>query len=534
MAEKSGLDQANINFYGAEPSDIAEYQKSLQDSITALEQRYANPNWFNVAAGFFKPQLGGFGASLGSASQALGETVEKQRESALPLAQMRAQLAASKISMGQRASVADLMAKRKPGEPLTPEFVADITARAPGSSVAQALKDQLATQQAQQQLASSEQGNAMQRVQLARSMGQEPNPADIALISAGATVKTPKPPMSTDAGIAPAIAPAIAAAAGAVPSPAAPSAAVPSSTPGAEGLPVYTGTALPAVQLKALEAAAAAGDAQAKDLLRAYKASPAAAAPVVEPPLPQVVKTPGIKDIPDPKRQEIVTAAVAKHAADLEKTSNERYTNLTSFTAPETLPAIQSATKTALDLMSEDPARANRVLNLVRQAGPVAAAFNAGVSAQLSSNLGSVGGAMSVPVEAWLKAKLSPTDQEFADRLSTALMVLKAAGVKLSSISPTALVNHPSAMGSVQAMNFDMSQTPAALYNNVKHFQINQDFLKEYNALLNSELERVDSSSLAKFTDAFHSPKLKELSDRYEKVHDALDKSYTRGLSKRK
>jgi hypothetical protein len=74
-------DPSKINQYGAEPTDIQEYQQSLKDSISALEQRYANPNWFNVAAGFFKPQLGGFGASLGSAAQALGENVEKQRES---------------------------------------------------------------------------------------------------------------------------------------------------------------------------------------------------------------------------------------------------------------------------------------------------------------------------------------------------------------------------------------------------------------------------------------------------------------------
>ena len=134
MAEtKTGLpDPASINQYGADPADVAEYQKSLADSVKALEQRYAQPNWFNVAAGFLKPQLGGFGASLGSASQALGENIEKQRESALPIAQMRAQLAASKIAMGQRASVADMMAKRQPNEPLTPEFVAEVTARAPG------------------------------------------------------------------------------------------------------------------------------------------------------------------------------------------------------------------------------------------------------------------------------------------------------------------------------------------------------------------------------------------------------------------
>jgi hypothetical protein len=108
---KGGLstDPRAINFYGAQDADISEYQKSLDDSIKALQQRYAQPNWFNVAAGFFKPQLGGFAASLGSASAAMGQNVERERESQLPIAQMRSQLAMSKIAMGQNKQAADLI-----------------------------------------------------------------------------------------------------------------------------------------------------------------------------------------------------------------------------------------------------------------------------------------------------------------------------------------------------------------------------------------------------------------------------------------
>jgi hypothetical protein len=113
MAEiKGGLgfaDPSKLNQYGAKEEDISEYQQSLQDSINALQMRYAQPNWFNVAAGFFKPQLGGFAASLGSASQAMGENLEKQREAQLPIAQMRSQLAMSKIAMGQNKQGADLL-----------------------------------------------------------------------------------------------------------------------------------------------------------------------------------------------------------------------------------------------------------------------------------------------------------------------------------------------------------------------------------------------------------------------------------------
>ena len=74
-----------------------EFKKNLEASQTAqkaLQSRYDEPNWFNVAAGFFKPQLGGFAASLGSASQALGQNEELRRSNEIPVATMRAQTAA--------------------------------------------------------------------------------------------------------------------------------------------------------------------------------------------------------------------------------------------------------------------------------------------------------------------------------------------------------------------------------------------------------------------------------------------------------
>jgi hypothetical protein len=108
MAQQpTGLDFSAINPYGAKTADLEEWQNALKAGADALEQRYANPNWFNVAAGFLKPQLGGFAASLGSAGAALGDNLEKQRANELPVAQMRAQLAQSKIVMGQKQAGAE-------------------------------------------------------------------------------------------------------------------------------------------------------------------------------------------------------------------------------------------------------------------------------------------------------------------------------------------------------------------------------------------------------------------------------------------
>lgn len=103
-----GSDPSEINPFGAEQSDVQSYRDALQDSIKALQDRYAQPNWFKVAAGFAKPQLGGFTASLGSAAGALGDWQDQQRAAELPIAQMRAKLAQTNILMGQKQKAADL------------------------------------------------------------------------------------------------------------------------------------------------------------------------------------------------------------------------------------------------------------------------------------------------------------------------------------------------------------------------------------------------------------------------------------------
>jgi hypothetical protein len=145
---QSGLSMANANLFGVEATDPR--MKAILDAqeagLQALEQRYANPNWFNVAAGFFKPQLGGFAASVGSASQALGENVEKQRENMLPIAKMRSDIALTQLAMGQKTTAAEkaksLLAK--PGG-LTAEDVAEV--RNYDSARGDVLQQQLTNQQ---------------------------------------------------------------------------------------------------------------------------------------------------------------------------------------------------------------------------------------------------------------------------------------------------------------------------------------------------------------------------------------------------
>jgi len=148
-----GIDVTKIPLYGQDDERLQELTKAQQDIASALEHRYDQPNWFKVAAGFAKPQLGGFLASLGSASEAMGENVEQQRASMLPVAQMKLQIAQSNMLLGANKKVADEIKTWRnahPGQTPSAQLVGDWAAKAPGSSVVKSLQDELKFQQDQQ------------------------------------------------------------------------------------------------------------------------------------------------------------------------------------------------------------------------------------------------------------------------------------------------------------------------------------------------------------------------------------------------
>ena len=148
-----GIDVSKIPLYGQDDERLQELNKAQQDIASALEHRYDQPNWWKVAAGFAKPQLGGFLASLGSASEAMGENVENQRASMMPVAQMKLQIQQSNMLLGANKKVADeIKAWRDshPGQTPSAQLVGDWAAKAPQSSVVKSLQEELKFQQAQQ------------------------------------------------------------------------------------------------------------------------------------------------------------------------------------------------------------------------------------------------------------------------------------------------------------------------------------------------------------------------------------------------
>jgi hypothetical protein len=171
-------DPSRINPTGASQEDLTEYQRSLDAQIKSLEDRYANPNYFKVAAGFLKPQLGGFFASLGSASEALGENVEQQRAAQLPIAQMRSQLAQSKILTGQNKLQSDEFEKwRASGLPMDEATYARIVSLQPESAVAKAAKGFF---DAAQTKASTTQTKLQTEVSAVKAAGEDPRMSALA------------------------------------------------------------------------------------------------------------------------------------------------------------------------------------------------------------------------------------------------------------------------------------------------------------------------------------------------------------------
>lgn len=103
------VDLSKINLAGYHDPEHHEIRDQIDEALDqskkfadSLEERYKNPNWFKVAAGLAKPQLGGFMASLGSGAEALGDWQEQQRAVAPTIAKMRAETSRFGANLAQK------------------------------------------------------------------------------------------------------------------------------------------------------------------------------------------------------------------------------------------------------------------------------------------------------------------------------------------------------------------------------------------------------------------------------------------------
>jgi hypothetical protein len=89
---------------GQDPQAQTEYMTAVNKVLQSLESRAASPiNWWKVAGAMADPgKTGSFWEGLGKASTSIGQDVEKAQEMALPIAQLRAQLAGQKYNISRQ------------------------------------------------------------------------------------------------------------------------------------------------------------------------------------------------------------------------------------------------------------------------------------------------------------------------------------------------------------------------------------------------------------------------------------------------
>lgn len=187
----SGLDLSKTNLYDTSNDQLQNLQNAQQDILKGLESRYAQPNWWKIAAGFAKPQLGGFMASLGSASEAMGENLEKQRALAIPIAQMKSQIAQNNILLSKNKDVSDEIQAwyhdpKNSGKLPPDNLVADWRARAPDAPAVKSIDTQIGIQQ-------KSRDQAIHNIEINQKMNLPPDQADLDVLGRGKPTQTQKP-----------------------------------------------------------------------------------------------------------------------------------------------------------------------------------------------------------------------------------------------------------------------------------------------------------------------------------------------------
>jgi hypothetical protein len=459
-------DPSKINPAGAQQADLEEYQKSLDAQIKSLEDRYANPNYFKVAAGFLKPQLGGFFASVGSASEALGENVEQQRAAALPIAQMRSQLAQSKILTGQNKTVADMVAEfYASGKPLTPEFVAQVKRIAPDAPSTKALMAQLETMQKQQQITASQQQTEMTRLMEMRKEGlispdEYQRRLKLLELNAPGIPKFPSDPTATPAVTAP-----------------------PPPTGGAE-LPA-TSAAIPVPGAQPATQAQPAPAKPAEPDFANFKIIPSFSVSKLNP-----------RAVTELEKAD--NARLMEGAKLLEAVKEKQLQNLQIVNEPIAYSTALEANKSTLDMLKDEPDMAVKVTNMLRQAGSLVALLERGIGVSIGPYGANINIAGARPA---LYASLKPEEQKFQDKLLNNIARSVYYDLKSRGIDP----EKEGAEKFVQRMSQEtnLEQGPAAIHRAVTQNDIRLKHNKALYEATNKYYPKAKSISLSPLHDLY-------------------------------
>ena len=551
-----------VGTYGVAEQDLQKLREAQESGIQALEQRYASPNWFNVAAGFLKPQLGGFAASLGSASQALGETLEKQRESQIPLAKMRAELAMTGIGMGKDKAAADAFAKWKAtGKPMDESTYSQIVGLAPNSSVATAAKAAYEGERAgqgvlaqQQQLRSSQYGQALTAAQQKFSSGaisrdeytQELARAEKAFGPTQAVTPTrpleapgttPQPQAVVPGAPAPAGAGVVAAAPEAMPAVAT---TVPTFVLGA-GAAKDAGGRLEILQQELNKAypLAAGGDTRAQgdvaSLVREAKRLGATLDIGVVAPAPAAKQEKVLITSPFASNEagltpEALNAAVAAN----ETSAKAKFDELEKIAGPRNYDPVRTVIKDQMSLIKQNPALAKQVTTMLSR-GDFASQVGTALEKGIGLNLGGIAGQIKLPVMDVLSAGWNDKQRELAQTMANNYAKMAVYQQKLGGLNPNAASNMEAGM--YKALTPTMETTPLAALRSMGHLLTDLDATHAQYKFVNEvyrgrhPLVSVAKNVPDRYSAIFSHPTFEAVYNPYSKEHQEINAAFQRRLA---
>ena len=452
---------AKINPAELPEDKLEKYQGILQEGVDALEKRYAEPNWFKVAAGFAKPQLGGFTASLGSAAEAMGEQTEQKRAQTLPIAKMKAEIEQANILMGQRKLQNTIFQEwKKANKPMDEATATRIISLDPNSEVASAVKEArtqqntlMSNRTAQNQMLIQQQQQDMLLLDAQRKSGQisaEEYNRRLAGIVARQSQRPPVYPEDTQGTAADRL-----------------------NQSGAK--PVTDNVPQP-VEVK-------------------------------PEPAPKPVEKVEFKYKPSyvlPHKHAVTAdeiAANAKVLATAESTNAEperQFKALQQINDPQNFALAQASNEAVKEAIASDPKTFVKVTNLIRQSGGLSSMLEKGLYVNVMGQGVNIG----IPISAGLDANLTPDEQAYRDTLINNLATSAYYGLLARGIDPSKAGEGKFEKLLLQEMHIDKS--PKAIRHQIDLNSEQLKHAKRIHDIVSSALpDAIQSGSLSPHHDVY-------------------------------
>jgi hypothetical protein len=455
-------DPSKINPAGAEPSDIEEYQKSLADQIYQLEQRYAQPNWFKIAAGFAKPQLGGFLASLGSAAEAQGETVEQQRAMGLPIAQMRTQLAQSKIAMGQNQKAANIYESHK--GPVTEELVKELVRLAPDAPSTKAAQAQLAAQQKRQELTSGATNTIITALNAKVASGKKLSPDENAILDNAVRNLSNQPSAKEQLPLGQINKIDLS--------------AFDKEKNALQAKIDKQGGIAPEDKLALADLNKRRNQAMQGQVVTAQQPAPES-----NKPYPETVPRPNLEG-ELPIRQKQMEEEYVKNADAMRARHETTYNNAFDISTEPNWSVLKTATDGSLSLIKDHPDTAKKVFNMIRGDGELKNMVMALVQSGVGVNINGFNGALNIDPNAMLRAGIPPAEQAYADTLARNMLTIGLARLQAEGRRPE---KGAEAYANALTAKANLGETAISAYKALMGEQVTFDTLKGIYDTINRE-----------------------------------------------